>query len=45
MDWLGIYFGIECSFVYVDCNGDGKVDDVDLLVIENNYYSVVDGFY
>jgi hypothetical protein len=44
-DWSGTYPGTERSFAYADCNGDGKVDDADLLVIENNYYSAVDGPY
>jgi hypothetical protein len=43
--WSGTYPGTERSFAYADCNGDGKVDDSDLLVIESNYYSAVDGPY
>ncbi|MEQ8703293.1 MAG: T9SS type A sorting domain-containing protein [Phaeodactylibacter sp.] len=42
-DWTGVFPATDRSFAYADCNGDGKVDYADRLVIEQNYYQAVAG--
>lgn len=41
-DWSGS-FATGANFSYADCNGDGEVDDNDLLVIDANYGYSRDG--
>ena len=41
-DWSGS-FATGANFSYADCNGDGEVDDDDLLVIDANYGYSRDG--
>ena len=41
--WSGTFPGMDRSLAYADCDGNGVVDDLDMLVIEQNYYLAVSG--